>query len=1026
MSDTDKHASPGLESASPKKRSLSSYLSNVSSRREELEKIAQKEKKEKESETDINLEVKDIESGEEVRLNSKVDTKHEQPPVIAQQDGGEPQTLIQGKVLSESQAAESTSTSELSPSTKESVTKHEEERNNNNNLLPTIHDHESFSRTDLKSMLTGLKDKPQNSDCVRKPSSTISNEIKDDESELSEVDSDAPTEPASPPRPKRGRLVRGDKLLSSLTSRHENAPIDNSSDSELSDIEDLKPIPISSSILHGDSSPAKGSRIQLNSSPLKRSRRSSASPAKRKYVAVSKVSKPKRGVHRDAGGRTKLQIACDKGKYDLAKMLIVEEGYDVNDQDNAGNSPLHEAALNGHLDIVKLLLEHGADINIQSYEMFKDTPLIDASANGHLEVVKLLLDHGADPTIVNAKGLTAIESIDDESELDDDDERQIVREIKQTLRDAARKFKKSGSEGRARSSSIVRHSDTERSSSNIRMEDEFYWTDITSKVGREKLFKASKTGKLPYVGAFLENGGRVDFRSFLEAVKYGHEDIASLFLAFGAQVNMASKDGTTALMVAVGRGHIGTVRLLLEAGADPDARDKDGKSVLSYAKNSELGIYDEEEIKLIESSMGKNVDEKEQQESEGIKEQAKITKEDVGKEKKRVKKEDIVRREEEEEKEEEEETVRVPKKRKTESPQVEHFPQELLKRDDTEAKVRKPESSGGPTPAGTKIFSPSSSTNFPLVVNKLTSENSPSPGTIVLSQSQLGTPAASMTPKPTETPEERAQRLKEEEEYRLKRLQNKRKKEQELLQKLEMDERKRVEEKERQRAEEEKRLQQAKIMEEQIKEQQKNQAEIERRQRIRSQYPFGLKIIDFSETEDYRRYLPLYYTIIGDDKYVLDIQMCIILKDSEIAKKDYDNIEVSSSSKSQLWNILKFIFLYGGNGQGKKYQLELKDLPLTERIKFEMEEFQKFAALPSHWIKWDKIEFSNDELKKDIEKNMIEISLLDAVGSHSPFPALPNNTNTTSQKPNTQIALKPKLQYRPGISQLLKSTGKLW
>lgn len=110
--------------------------------------------------------------------------------------------------------------------------------------------------------------------------------------------------------------------------------------------------------------------------------------------------------------------------------MIEEGGYDINDQDNAGNTALHEAALQGHIEIVELLIENGADVNIKSIEMFGDTPLIDASANGHLDVVKYLLKNGADPTIRNAKGLTAFESVDDESEFDDEEDQKILREIK--------------------------------------------------------------------------------------------------------------------------------------------------------------------------------------------------------------------------------------------------------------------------------------------------------------------------------------------------------------------------------------------------------------------------------------------------------------------------------------------------------------------------------------------------------------------------------------------------------------------
>lgn len=94
---------------------------------------------------------------------------------------------------------------------------------------------------------------------------------------------------------------------------------------------------------------------------------------------------------------------------------------------------MHEAALNGHLEIVKLLVDHGANVNIQSFEYFKDTPLIDTSVNGHLEVVQYLLSRGADPTVINAKGLTLYEAIEEDSNLDEQ-ENELVRDIKDTLR----------------------------------------------------------------------------------------------------------------------------------------------------------------------------------------------------------------------------------------------------------------------------------------------------------------------------------------------------------------------------------------------------------------------------------------------------------------------------------------------------------------------------------------------------------------------------------------------------------------
>ncbi|ENN77089.1 hypothetical protein YQE_06424, partial [Dendroctonus ponderosae] len=68
----------------------------------------------------------------------------------------------------------------------------------------------------------------------------------------------------------------------------------------------------------------------------------------------------------------------------------------VNVRDNAGWLPLHEAAVHGHIEIVRLLLDHKASINDRgASECNGITPLHDAASNGHLEIIELLLNKGA-------------------------------------------------------------------------------------------------------------------------------------------------------------------------------------------------------------------------------------------------------------------------------------------------------------------------------------------------------------------------------------------------------------------------------------------------------------------------------------------------------------------------------------------------------------------------------------------------------------------------------------------------------
>ena len=62
------------------------------------------------------------------------------------------------------------------------------------------------------------------------------------------------------------------------------------------------------------------------------------------------------------------------------------EGYDL------GERRLYNASYCGHLEVVRLLLDHGADANIQG---ILGTPFQVATMNGHHDVARLLQDHCA-------------------------------------------------------------------------------------------------------------------------------------------------------------------------------------------------------------------------------------------------------------------------------------------------------------------------------------------------------------------------------------------------------------------------------------------------------------------------------------------------------------------------------------------------------------------------------------------------------------------------------------------------------
>jgi ankyrin repeat protein len=65
---------------------------------------------------------------------------------------------------------------------------------------------------------------------------------------------------------------------------------------------------------------------------------------------------------------------------------------------------LHYASGAGCLEVVKFLIEKGADINTAKYERW--TALHSAAYRGNLETIRFLLDKGVDPTIRDTDGKT--------------------------------------------------------------------------------------------------------------------------------------------------------------------------------------------------------------------------------------------------------------------------------------------------------------------------------------------------------------------------------------------------------------------------------------------------------------------------------------------------------------------------------------------------------------------------------------------------------------------------------------------
>jgi ankyrin repeat protein len=266
-------------------------------------------------------------------------------------------------------------------------------------------------------------------------------------------------------------------------------------------------------------------------------------------------------VARDRGtnGNTLLNLAVSVAAHlthDVGLALVeavLAAGADVNDANDRGATPLHQAGYSNQCAIAELLIRRGADLDAEAHGS-GGTPLIFALFWGHREVADVLGRHAAAP-----RNLRAYAGLGDRDGI----ERCFNGETSLSAEAcAARGFYRP-------------HSGF----------PDWRPSADPQEILDEALVWACKSGRTEVLARLLQAGARLDADPYrgtplIWAASRNRMETAACLIDHGATVNhkatfggLTHGQGVTALHMASQNGHLSMVKLLLGRGADPSIKD---------------------------------------------------------------------------------------------------------------------------------------------------------------------------------------------------------------------------------------------------------------------------------------------------------------------------------------------------------------------------------------------------------------------------------------------------------------------
>ena len=246
----------------------------------------------------------------------------------------------------------------------------------------------------------------------------------------------------------------------------------------------------------------------------------------------------------EANSCSGLLLAAHFGLDGLAERLCEDKEDQVDAPTKMGTTPLIEAAANGNVDFMRMLLGRGAD---PKKENWYGSALHCAAEAGQIEALLELLRNGLDVDTRDRRGRTALHCAIDHGHT------AAMRTLLARGADINAKFSQ-GEQG---------------------------YTALRHAIVLEQPPDVAKL--LLISGANTEIRDQHGVTPLHDAAALSLDEIVLLLLDFGANIHARTVHGNTALHVAAVRNHVSVVHILLERGAGKDARTVDGVTSLFMA-----------------------------------------------------------------------------------------------------------------------------------------------------------------------------------------------------------------------------------------------------------------------------------------------------------------------------------------------------------------------------------------------------------------------------------------------------------